>query len=170
MSKQKYEQEIEEILKKYEEEKSRKEPGAPSAGPEAPGSRTSGPRAPIDFRAAQARRTSPPPRTSPKGPSMPNWKRLSSGQYIAMAVGAAVLAVVIGRSVPVVAGVLVILSAILFCVPFVLYRNTGTTSGGYSPTEQKRWRGQPIDQSPRYDITPNNSDPLAAIKRWFRKR
>jgi hypothetical protein len=165
MSKQKYEQEIEEILKKYEEEKSRKEPGAPSNRPEVPGSRT-----PIDFRAAQARRTANPPRTSPKGPSMPNWKRLSSGQYIAMAVAAAVLAVVIGRSIPIVAGVLVILSAILFCVPFVLYRNTGTTSGGYSPTEQKRWRGQPIDYSPRHDVTPNNSDPLAAIKRWFRKR
>ena len=170
MSKQKYEQEIEEILKKYEEEKSRKEPGAPSVGPEAPGGRTPAPRAPIDFRAAQARRTSYPPRTSPKGPSMPNWKRLSSGQYIAMAVGAAVLAVVVGRSIPIAAGVLVILSAILFCVPFVLYRNTGTTSGGYSPTEEKRWRGQPIDYSPRHDVTPNDSDPLAAIKRWFRKR
>ena len=88
MSKQKYEQEIEEILKKYEEEKSRKEPGAPSDRSEVPGSRTPGPRAPIDFRAAQARRASYPPRTSPKGPSMPNWKRLSSGQYIGMAVGA----------------------------------------------------------------------------------
>ena len=55
-------------------------------------------------------------------------------------------------------------------LPFVLYRNTGTTSGGYSPTEEKRWRGQPIDYSPRHDVTPNNSDPLAAIKRWFRKR
>ena len=170
MSKQKYEQEIEEILKKYDEEKSRKEPGAPADRTEAPGNRTPGQRTPIDFRAAQARRTTYAPKTSRKSTSMPNWKRLSAGQYIALAVGAAILAVVIGRAVPVVAGVLVILSAILFCVPFVLYRNTGTTSGGYSPTEEKRWRGQPIDYSPRRDITPEDDDPLAGIKRWFRKR
>ncbi|HST03886.1 MAG TPA: hypothetical protein VLQ48_04035 [Chloroflexia bacterium] len=168
MSKQKYEQEIEEILKKYEDEKGRKEPGAPSGRIDAGGSRT--PRAPIDFREAQSRRASNPLRTSQKRSSMPNWKRLSAGQYIAMAVGAAVLAVLLGKAIPVLGGVLVILSAVLFCVPFVLYRSTGTTSGGYSSTEEKRWRGQPIDYSPRHDVTPNDDDPLAGIKRWFRKR
>jgi hypothetical protein len=170
MSKQKYEQEIEEILKKYDDEKGRKEPGAPSEHTDASGSRTPTSRAPIDFRAAQARRPVHPPRTSQKSSTMPNWKRLSAGQYIALAVGAAILAVLVGKSIPIIGGVLVILSAVLFCVPFVLYRSTGTTSGGYSPTEEKRWRGQPIDYSPRHDITPADDDPLAAIKRWFRKR
>ncbi len=167
MSKQKYEQEIEEILKKYDEEKGKRERNSADAG--SPGDRVSNPkpRPPIDFRAAQSRRTtySRPPQKS--GPSMPNWKRLSAGQYIAMAIGAAVLAVLVGRSIPILTGVLVILSAILFFIPFVLYRSTGTTSGGYSPTEEKRWRGQPIDYRPNQN---DDDDPLAGVKRWLKKR
>lgn len=147
MSKQKYEQEIEDILRKYDEEKGK---SGRSTG-EQTGNTTPVQRAPIDFRAAQARRTSYPRTPQRGGFTLPDWKRLSAAQYIGLAVGAAVLAVLIGRSIPIITGVLVILSAILFFVPFVLYRNSGSSPGGGSSTEQKRWRGQPIDYSPRRD-------------------
>lgn len=168
MSKQKYEQEIEEILQKYDEEKGKKEKGSEAGSPEGRATSNPSPRPPIDFRAAQARRStySRPPQGS--GFSMPNWKRLSAAQYIGLAIGAAVLAVLVGRAIPIITGMLVIASAVLFFIPFVLYRSTGTTSGGYSPTEEKRWRGQPIDYTPRHDN--DDGDPLAGVKRWFRKR
>ena len=63
--------------------------------------------------------------------------------------------------------VLVILAIILFLLPIVLYRNTGTTTGGYSPHEEKRWRGQVIDFNTRRQV---QNDPLAGIKRWLRRR
>jgi hypothetical protein len=63
--------------------------------------------------------------------------------------------------------VLIILAVILFLLPIFLYRSTGTTSGGYSPHEEKRWRGQVIDFNTRREVT---SDPLAGIKRWLRRR
>ena len=168
MSKQKYEEEIEEILRKYEEEKKKSAAGNPATGNPASTPNPS-PRAPIDFRAAQARRTtySRPPQKSRF--TMPNWKRLSAAQYIGMALGAAILAVLVGRAIPVLMGALVIASAVLFLIPFILYRSTGTTSGGYSPTEEKRWRGQRIDYTPRRDNN-EDDDPLAGIKRWFNRR
>ncbi|MEO5951222.1 MAG: hypothetical protein ABIQ44_02020 [Chloroflexia bacterium] len=168
MSKQKYEQEIEDILRKYDEEKGKREkPTAQGDATNTP-TRNPVPRAPIDFRAAQNRRAQHSRSTQRGGFTMPDWKRLSAAQYIAMAIGAAVLAVIIGPAIPIVTGVLVILSAILFFVPFVLYKNTGTTSGGYSPTEEKRWRGQKIDYTPH--DSGNNDDPLDGVKKWFKKR
>jgi hypothetical protein len=169
MSKQKYEQEIEEILRKYEEEKGKRERGGvgdPSASTP-PGRPTLGssPRPPIDFRAAQNRRKYARP-TPAGGFTMPNWKRLSAAQYIGLAVGVAILAVLVGKAIPVLTGALIIASAVLFLVPFVLYRSTGTSSGGYSPTEEKRWRGQPID----YSNKRGDEDPLAGIKGWFKRR
>jgi hypothetical protein len=168
MSKQKYEQEIEDILRKYDEEKGKREkPVAPGASTGTPtGSPT--PRTPIDFRAAQDRRAQYTRPSQKSGFTLPNWKRLSAAQYIAMAIGVAVLAVITGRVFPIVTGILVILSAILFFMPFLLYRNTGTTSGGYTPTEEKRWRGQKIDYSPGGNN--KDDDPLAGIKNWFRRK
>lgn len=167
MSKQKYEQEIEDILRKYDEEKGKREKSSPAEASEAGKASNPSPRPPIDFRAAQARRPSYSRAPQRSGFTMPNWKRLSAAQYIGLAIGAAVLAVLI-RGVPFLSGALVIASVVLFFIPFVLYKSTGTTSGGYSPTEEKRWRGQPIDYNPRKDN--DDDDPLAGIKRWFRRR
>lgn len=168
MSKQRYEQEIEDILRKYDEEKGKREkPAGSSDTPNSPAGNV--PRTPIDFRAAQNRRAQYQRQSRKSGFTMPDWKRLSAAQYIGMAVAAAVLAVIVGKAIPVLTSVLVILSAILFFVPFVLYRNTGTTSGGYSPNEERRWRGQKIDYTP-LDGGRNDNDPLAGIKNWFRKK
>ena len=85
----------------------------------------------------------------------------------AAAFGVALLAVVMRSFIPALAPVLVILSIVLFLVPIFTYRSTGTTSGGWSTREEKRWRGQVIDFNTRREIT---DDPLAGIKRWFRRR
>jgi len=71
------------------------------------------------------------------------------------------------RPFPTLATLLVIISVSLFFIPIVLYWQTGTTSGGWSANEQKRWRGQVIDFNTRREIT---GDPLEGIKRWFRRR
>ena len=58
---------------------------------------------------------------------MPDWKRLSSGQNMLLAFGAAILAVVVNGFVPFLSTLLVILAIILFLLPIFLYRSTGTT-------------------------------------------
>jgi Flp pilus assembly protein TadB len=156
MNKQRYEREIEEILRKYDEEKGQTD------RPVRQRERERETRPPIDFRRSTPTRV---PRQT--GFTMPDWKRLSSGQYMLLAFGAAILAVVVNSFVPFLSTVLVILAIILFLLPIFLYRNTGTTSGGYSPTEQKRWRGQVIDFNTRREVS---NDPLAGIKRWLRRR
>lgn len=152
MSKQRYEREIEEILSKYDQEK--------AANERKPGN---DPPPPVDLRAGGYR----PNPSSRNRPSMPNWKRLSSGQYMLAAFGMAVLALVVGRVSSPLAGFLAILAIVLFVVPILLYNTTGTSSGGYSPRDEKRWRGQPIDIRTRRNI---NDDPFAAIKRWLKRR
>ena len=92
---------------------------------------------------------------------------MSSGQYIAAAFGVAILAIFVRGVSPTLASLLVIASVVLFLIPIVLYRSTGTTGGGWSTREQKRWRGQVIDFSTRRDIT---NDPLESIKRWFKRK
>lgn len=147
--KQKYEREIEEILEKFEKDPERKKKVEDGNG-----------------RLASFR----PSHSSPsrKGPILPtNWRRASAGQYIAAAFVVALLAVIVRGFSPLLASILVIVSVVLFLVPIFLYRSTGTTSGGWSTQEEKRWRGQVIDFNTRRDIT---DDPLAAIKRWFKRR
>jgi len=152
MSKQRYEQEIEEILRKYDEQTGRKD--RPTGKP--PVEVTPAP--PQDYR-YRAPKTAPP-----KGHfSMPNWKRIGSGQYLLLAFAAALLAVLLKDVFPTLTFVLIVLSAALFIVPIFLYRSTGTTGGGYSPTEQKRWRGEVIDFN-------SNNDPFEGIKRWFKRK
>jgi hypothetical protein len=151
MNKQRYEREIEEILAKYYDETERKERRPREGGP--------GP-------AGGYRIYPPPARPRPARPSF-NWKRLSSGQYMLLAFAVALLAMVVGNFLPLLASVLVVLSAVLFLVPILLYHITGTTTGGWSAREEKRWRGQVIDFNTRRDIT---SDPFAGIKRWLRRR
>lgn len=171
MSKQRYEKEIEEILQKYDEQSGRKDrpprdtPDARDArNPVAPRDARLPSSKPLDFRAPQ--RPSRP--ASQRGFSMPNWKRLGSGQYILLAFGAALLAVVLRNVLPDIFIIaLIVLSAIFFLIPIVLYSNTGNTSGGYSPHEEKHWRGQVIDFSTRRDVS---NDPLESIKRWFRRK
>ncbi|HET6314606.1 MAG TPA: hypothetical protein VFH60_12295 [Chloroflexia bacterium] len=158
MSKSRVEREIEEILSKYEDEKGEKSRGKTED------------RQVVEFR---ANRGVPPrpSRYSRSAPSftMPNWKRLSSGQYMLMAFGAALLGVMVGPFVPFLATLLVILAVVLFIVPILLYVQSGTTSGGWSPTtEEKRWRGQVINMHDRTRRDPN--DPLDGIKRFFRRR
>src|SRR5687767_15112961 len=99
MGKNRYEQEIEEILSKYEEEK-----GPIRRPPEG--------RPPREFRPAQPplppRKNLTPPR------SMPDFKRLSSGQYMLAAFGVALLAIIL-RPLgvpPVIISLMIILSAI----------------------------------------------------------
>jgi len=156
MSKQRYEQEIEEILKKYDEQTGRKD--RPTGKP--PVETTPAP--PPDYRYAAPKRT--PPKS---GYALPNWKRISSGQYIMLAFAVALLAVLLRNISDVLTFALIIASAVLFLIPIFLYRSTGTSSGGYSPTEEKRWRGQVIDFNSRRNIT---NDPLESIKRWFKRR
>lgn len=156
MSKQRYEQEIEDILKKYDETSGRKD--RPTGKPPVETTPT-----PVDYRTGASRRV---PQKNP-GFTMPNWKRLSSGQYIALAFAVAFLAVLLNRVSSILTFLLIITSAVLFLVPILLYRNTGSTSGGYSPNEDKRWRGQVIDINTRRNV---NDDPFEGIKRWFRRR
>jgi hypothetical protein len=158
MSKSRVEREIEEILNKYEEDK----------GERSRGQRED--RQVVDFR---------PNRTPPRRPArysrnsanftMPNWKRLSSGQYMLMAFGAALLGVIVGSFSTLLATLFIILAVVLFIVPILLYVQSGTTSGGWSPTtEEKRWRGQVINMHDRTRHNPD--DPLEGIKRFFRRR
>jgi hypothetical protein len=156
MSKQRYEREIEEILRKFDEEKGRTD------RPVRERERERDARPPIDFRRSTPSRAPRQARFT-----MPDWKRLSSGQYMLLAFAVAILAVMVNGISSFISTVLVILAVILFLLPIVLYRNTGTTSGGYSPTEEKRWRGQVIDFNTRREVT---NDPFAGIKRWFRRR
>jgi hypothetical protein len=150
MSKQRYEKEIEEILSKYDQEKGRTE------------------RKPSDTKPIRDFRSGAPGRGTPRNSlNMPNWKRLSAGQYIAAAFGVALLAILVRSVAPLLASIMVLLAVVLFLVPIVVYRSTGTTSGGWSANEEKRWRGQVIDFSTRRDVT---NDPLASIKRWFKRR
>ena len=155
MGKNRYEQEIEEILSKYEEEK-----GTPRRPPEA--------RSPREFRPTQ------PPLSPRKGltppRSGPDLKRMSAGQYMLAAFGMAILAIIL-RPLgipPVIISMMIILSAILFLVPILLhYTRGGSGGGGAFPREEKRWRGQVIDINTRRNVT---DDPLESIKRWLRRR
>jgi hypothetical protein len=152
MSKQRYEQEIEEILRKYDEQVGRKD--RPTGKP------------PVETTPVppQEYRYRPPKQAPPKNRfSMPNWKRISSGQYLLLAFGVALLAVLLKDVLPALTLVLIVVSAALFLVPIFLYRSTGTTNGGYTPSEQKRWRGQVIDFN-------SGNDPFEGIKRWFRRK
>ncbi|MDQ3705995.1 MAG: hypothetical protein M3437_12345 [Chloroflexota bacterium] len=158
MSKSRVEREIEEILSKYDEEKGEKTRGQRED------------RQVVDFR---PNRTLPPRpgRYSRSTPSftMPNWKRLSSGQYMLMAFGAALMAMIVGTFSSLLATLFILLAVVLFIVPILLYVQNGTTSGGWSPTtEEKRWRGQVINMHDRTRRDPN--DPLEGIKRFFRRR
>jgi hypothetical protein len=154
MSKSRYEQEIDEILSKYEEEKGRA-PRPPQGKP------------PREFRPA----TPLPPRKGLTPPrSMPDIRRLSSGQYMLAAFGVAILAIVVrGLGVPsAIVTMMIILSAVLFLVPILLNYTRGGSSGGSAfPREEKRWRGQVIDINTRRNVT---DDPFAGIKRWLRRR
>ncbi|HYP40871.1 MAG TPA: hypothetical protein VEX13_10970 [Chloroflexia bacterium] len=154
MGKQRYEREIEEILSKYEQEKAQRDK---QPRPEKP--------PPIDFRAGGQH--SRLPSKSPGTPNMPNWKRLSSGQYMLASFGVVLLALLVSRFALPLAQILVIVAVVLFLVPILLYRTTGTSSGGYSPREEKRWRGQVIDFNTRRNVT---DDPFEKIKRWFQRR
>src|SRR4051794_19227272 len=84
MSKQRYEQEIEEILKKYDEQTGRKD--RPTGKP--PVELTSVP--PPSYRYSA-------PKQAPQksGVNLPNWKRISSGQYLMLAFAAGLLAVLL---------------------------------------------------------------------------
>jgi len=146
--KQRYEREIEEILSKYDLENERKEkPRLPTIPPGG----------------FQSRKASP----SSKSPLPRNWRRISSGQFIAAAFAVAFLAVLVRSISPLVASLLILAAVVLFFMPLVLFRSTGTTSGGWSSEEQHRWRGQVIDFNTRRDIT---NDPIESIKRWFKRR
>ncbi len=79
------------------------------------------------------------------------------------AFGLAILAIFVRAFSPGLAGIMVILAAVLFLVPVLLHRSPG----GGAPQQEKRWRGQVIDFSTRREIT---NDPFAAIKRWFRRK
>ena len=154
MGKNRYEQEIEEILSKYEEEK-----GTPRRSPEG--------RTPREFQPTQPplspRKSFTPPR------SMPDLKRMSAGQYMLAAFGVAILAIIL-RPLgvpPVIVSMMIILSAILFLVPILLHYTRGSGGGGAFPREEKRWRGQVIDINTRRNVT---DDPIESIKRWLRRR
>jgi len=156
--KQKYEREIEEILSKYDFETDRKEKSERSNRPQDGGPRSPG--GPFVLSRGYTRRNW-------SLPGLPkNWKRLGSGQYIAAAFVAAFAAVMVHNVSQLLANVLIIAAVVLFFLPIVLFRSTGTTTGGWSSSEQQRWRGQVIDFNTRRDIT---NDPLAGIKRWFRR-
>ena len=154
MGKSRYEQEIDEILSKYDEEKGR--------APRPPESRP-----PRELRPNPLPSTRRPP-TPPR--SVPDLKRMSAGQYMLAALGVAILAMV-ARSLGVPGGIvtiMIILSAVLFLVPILLNYTRGSGGGGgASPREEKRWRGQVIDMNTRRNVT---DDPLAGVKRWLRRR
>ena len=148
--KQKYEREIEEILAKYDLEAEQRKATEKPAGrfTNIPQSRYPGPRRSPSF-------------------TPPNLKRMTSGQYMGAAFAVAILAVFLHNVVPALASFLVIVAAVLFLVPILLYWNKGSSGGSWSPGEEKRWRGQVIDINTRRDIS---DDPFASIKRWLRRR
>jgi hypothetical protein len=155
MDKKRYEREIEEILKKYDEKTGRTErpkeerPALPPPGRSGPG-----PGLPPRNRGTN-RAPSPSPFTS--------FRRLSAGQYMLIAFGLAILAIFVRTFSAPLATIMVIMAAVLFLLPIF----TSRTPSGPSGSEEKRWRGQVIDMTTRRDIT---NDPFAAIKRWFRRR
>lgn len=151
MSKQRYEKEIEEILAKYDQETGRKTKTAREEQQKEPvyAPRTYANRAPG------------------KSTTLPNWRRISAGQYILAAFAVALLAIFVRDAVPVLASILVIVSVALFIMPIVVYYRTGTSTGGWPADEQKRWRGQVIDFNTRRRRADNR---LASIKRWFKRR
>src|SRR3954453_3218761 len=144
--KQKYEREIEEILAKYDREAERRKP------PEPPPHGRFG-----NF-------SSPGRRPSYKGAAA--WRSLGSGQYMLLAFVVGFLALFVQSFSHPLANFLVIVSAVLFLVPILLYWSRGW-AGGSGPQHQKRWRRQVIDFNTHRDIT---DDPFASIKRWFRRR
>jgi hypothetical protein len=153
MDKKRYEKEIEEILAKYDQESGRKE--KPKADAPAGGGGIGGLRPAVPSRGNSPRRNSP---------SLgPNLKKIGAGQYMIAAFSFAILAIFVRAFAPGLAGLMVILAAVLFLVPVLLHRSPG----GGAPQQEKRWRGQVIDFSTRREIT---NDPFATIKRWFRKR
>jgi|GEM_PF-1655258 len=155
MSKSRYEREIEEILSKYDEESGRSQKAT----------RQEPPRSTMRWSPPSA-----PPRTQPRRGqfTMPNLKRLSAGQYMVAAFGLAILSVLLSNNVPPLITTAMLLAAVvLFFVPVVLYYKSGATGGGWTPREEKRWRGQVIDFNTRKDVT---NDPLAGVKRWLRRR
>ena len=147
MDKQKYEREIDEILSKYYEESGR--------NPNPRDDRQVGGVRPAN------RGGAPKPSFS-----LPNWRRISAGQYMIAAFALAIIAAFFVRAQPF-STILIIGAVVLFLMPIVLYYVTGSSTGGWSPREQKRWRGQVIDFNTRRDIT---NDPFEGIKRWFRRR
>jgi hypothetical protein len=153
MDKKRYEREIEEILKKYDEKAGRSErpreerastPPLNRPGPGLPPRNRGGYRAP-----------SPSPFAA--------LRKISVGQYMLGAFSLAILAIFVRTFSPPLASIMVIAAAALFLIPLFISR----TPGGFPAQEEKRWRGQVIDMSTRRDIT---NDPFAAIKRWFRRR
>jgi hypothetical protein len=156
MEKPKYEREIEEILEKYEKTKATK-------GPTQTEDRQVGGIRPSGFAPPSPQRMRTPQRPSTSF----NWRRLTAGQLIGAAIAVAILAVLVHNVSGLLSNVLVIAAVVLFLLPIFTYRSTGTTSGGWSSGEEKRWRGQPIDINTR---RPVGDDPLAGIRRWFRKR
>jgi hypothetical protein len=154
MDKQKYEREIEEILARYDKEKDSDRKKRPDNATRPIGNYAPPP---------------PVPRSQPRRQQsfLPSsWRRISAGQYIGLAFLVAFLAA-FARPFPTLATLLVIVSVALFFIPIILYWQTGTTSGGWTSNEQKRWRGQVIDFNTRRDIT---NDPLSGIKRWFKRK
>jgi hypothetical protein len=157
MDKKRYEREIEEILKKYDEKSGRTERPKEERPPLPPPGRP-GPGLP-----PRNRGTYRPPTSSP----FSALRRLSAGQYMLSAFALAILAIFVRTFSPTLASIMVILAAVLFLLPIFLNRTPTGTPTGIPGAEQKRWRGQVIDMTTRRDIT---SDPFAAIKRWFRRR
>src|SRR3954465_9431213 len=105
--KQKYEREIEEILAKYDREAERRKP------PEPP------PQGRFGNFSSSGRR--------PSFRGSANWRSLGSGQYMLLAFAVALLALFVRSfSIPL-ANFLVIVSAVLFLVPIVLYWSRGSS-------------------------------------------
>lgn len=155
MDKKRYEKEIEEILAKYDQETGRKEKPKADA-PTNIGGAGGGFRPSAPNRSNASRRSKQPT----FGSSLRN---IGAGQYMVSAFVLAILAIFVRAFSPGLAGVMVLLAAALFLMPILFHRSPG----GSSPQGEKRWRGQVIDFSTRREVT---NDPLAAIKRWFRRR
>ena len=153
MDKKRYEREIEEILKKYDEKTGRAE-RPKEERPSLPPSNRPGPGLPPRNRGNYRPASSSP---------LSAFRRFSAGQYMLTAFALAIIAIFVRTFSPTLASIMVILAAVLFLLPIFL----GRTSSSIPGQEQKRWRGQVIDMTTRRDIT---NDPFAAIKRWFRRR
>src|SRR5438045_9453832 len=109
--KQRYEREIEEILSKYDLENERKEkPRLPTIPPGG----------------FQSRKASP----SSKSPLPRNWRRISSGQFIAAAFAVAFLAVLVRSISPLVASLLVLAVVVYLFLVLVFFELTVHTRGG----------------------------------------